>query len=154
MMMIRILALTALATLLTGCWDTGTGEKVGQIIKLNKQGVFCQTYEAELIRGGLNNGSGASSTIFDFTIEDTALVPQIQEALDKQYEVKIHYRMENVTLCRSDSDNHFLTGIERMNQQGHPMEVAPAEDPREAKRRELQRQLDEMNRDDGVVRHP
>lgn len=131
----RIFVLTALAALLT---------------KLNKQGVFCQTYEAELIRGGLNNGSGASSTIFDFTIEDAALISQIQDALDKQYEVKIHYRMEGLTFCRSDSDDHFLAGIERLNKQGHPMEVAPAEDPREAKKRELQRQLNELNKDEAA----
>lgn len=127
------------------CHDTGTGEKVGQIIKLNKQGVFCQTYEAELIRGGLNNGSGASSTIFDFTIEDEKLIPAIQDALDKQYEVKLKYRMEFATWCRSDSENHFLTGIERMNMQGHPMEIT-SQDPKEAKKKELQKQLDDLNK--------
>ncbi len=63
---------------LAGCKDMGNGEKVGQIIKLNRQGFFCKTYEAELIRGGLNNGSGAASTLFDFTIEDERLIPAVQ----------------------------------------------------------------------------
>lgn len=136
----RIAAL-AVAAVLCGCTDTGTGEKVGQIIKLNKQGLFCQTWEAELIRGGINNGSGASSTVFDFTVENESLIPALQDALDKQYEVKIHYRMEFATFCRSDSENHFLTSIERLNAPGHALEVSPAVDEKDRKRRELQEQL-------------
>lgn len=132
--------------LLTGCWDTGQGEKVGQIIKLNRQGVFCKTWEAELIRGGLNNGSGAASTLFDFTIEDSRLVQEVQNALDGQYEVKIHYNMEWTTACRSDSAEHFLQRIERLSSPGHALQVAPAVDPIEKKRMELKRQLLELEK--------
>lgn len=135
--------LLPLFLIMSACWDTGDGEKVGQIIKLNKQGAFCQSWEAELIRGGLNNGSGASSTVFDFTIEDPHLVPAIQAALDGQYEVKIKYHMEMNTLCRSDSQSHFLTSVERLTGQGHPMEVQPT-DPREIKRQELRKQLKKL----------
>lgn len=142
--MIKIIGVSFLCLVLCGCWGTGDGEKVGQIIKLNRQGAFCKTWEAELIRGGLNNGSGAASTVFDFTIEDMRLLPQIQDALDKQYEVKIHYNMELATLCRSDSGNHFLTGIERLQSPGHGLQVAPTVDPKEEKRQELLRQLKEL----------
>ncbi len=116
----RIVFVLVGALMLTACGDTGRGEKVGQIIKLNKQGLFCQTWEAELIRGGLNNGSGASSTVFDFTIEDPDLVPAVQAALDGQYEVKIHYNMEWSKACRSDSGDHFLNRVERLQGQGTP----------------------------------
>jgi hypothetical protein len=136
--------IVAASLLLWGCWDTGRGEKVGQIIKLNRQGLFCKTWEAELIRGGLNNGSGAASTLFDFTIEDEKLVPDVQAALDGQYEVKIYYNMENATACRSDSQDHFLNKIERLHGQGHALEVSPGPDPKEQKRLELLRQLREL----------
>lgn len=132
---------------LSGCKDTGYGDKVGQIIKLSKQGFVCKTWEAELIRGGLNNGSGASSTVFDFTIENEALVKYVQDALDKQYEVKIHYNMEFTTACRSDSGDHFLDSIERLNNQGHPLQVNEYKpDPKELQRLELLRQLKELEK--------
>lgn len=140
----RPLLLLALAATLTGCWDTGRGEKVGQIIKLNRQGVFCQTWEAELIRGGLNNGSGAASTLFHFTIEDQRLVPGVQAALDGQYEVKIFYNMELTSCCRSDSQDHFLNKVERLEGQGHPLEVLPSLTPKEQKRLDLLKQLREL----------
>ncbi len=138
--------IVAFSLSLCGCGDCGDGEKVGQIIKLNHQGAACKTWEAELIRGGLNNGSGAASTLFDFTIEDERLVPAIQDAIDKQYEVKIHYNMEGVTLCRSDSDSHFLQRIEALRDPGHALQVSPQQqpDPREIKRQELLKQLKEL----------
>jgi|ERR1017187_2799093 hypothetical protein len=146
---IALVALSCLSFLfISGCWDTGSGEKVGQIIRLNRQGVFCKTWEAELIRGGLNNGSGAASTLFTFTIEDERLVPAVKDALDQQYEVKIHYNMEGVTYCRSDGDDHFLNGIEKLSAPGHPLQLQPqqAPDPKEQKRQELLRQLKELER--------
>jgi len=106
----RWLGLVAL--LCAGCWNTGTGEKVGTIIRLEKTGVFCQTWEAELIRGGLANGSGGFSTLFHFTIENRPdLVAKVQTYINQQTEVKVRYRGEGVTFCRSDSDNYFLTDV-------------------------------------------
>lgn len=97
---------------LTGCWDMGEGEKVGVIVGLRHQGVFCRTWEAKLIRGALQGGSGVIATAFDFTIENNdALVAKVQEAMDKGYEVKVRYRTEFNTFCRSDSNGHFLLDI-------------------------------------------
>ena len=94
----------------------GTGEKIGVITKLAKNGTFCQTWEAEIVRGGLNGGSGVVGQPFDFTIEDEQLVTQIKEALDNQKEVKIFYHSEGMTFCRSNSGDHFLTKVEVVNE--------------------------------------
>ena len=106
--------------LLTGCWDTGTGDKIGVITRLNKQGVFCKTWEGEIIRGGMNTGTGVMGQAFHFTIENDELAQQVQDALDKQLEVKIEYRSELVTFCRSDSPgNYLLTSIEIIESEAH-----------------------------------
>ncbi len=105
-------AAVALCFTLTGCGDQGQGEKNGTITKLANTGLFCKTWEAEIIRGGLNSGSGVIGAAFDFTIEDDALLKKVQQAFDQQREVRIHYRTEVVTFCRSDSSDHFLTSIE------------------------------------------
>lgn len=115
------------------------------MVKLGKRGAFCKTYEAEIVRGGLNNGSGGvSATAFEFTIEDQGLVDLVQDAFDKQYEIKVSAHAEAASFCRSDSASMFATGIVRMNNPGHALEVAPAIDPKEIKRQELLKQLNDL----------
>lgn len=101
--------------LLGGCWDMGGGEKIGSVTRLQRTGAFCKTWEGEIIRGGLNSGSGVVGNAFHFTIEDDALAQQVQRAMEAQQEVKITYKKEAITLCRSDSDSYFLTKIEPLN---------------------------------------
>ncbi len=48
---------------LSGCGfstSPGSGDKIGQIVKISKQGLIVKTWEAQLIRGGMNGGSGSS----------------------------------------------------------------------------------------------
>lgn len=108
----KIFAVIAMTLALSGCLQNGDGEKVGQITKVSKEGAFCPTWEAEIIRGGFNGGTGVQGQAFRFTIENNdALLKQVQDAMNKQQEVKIHYKSEVVTFCRSEHNN-FLTGIE------------------------------------------
>ena len=49
------------------------GEKIGVIIKVNKEGLFCTTWEVQMIRGGMSDGSGGvGATPFNFTLENEA----------------------------------------------------------------------------------
>lgn len=105
----------SLTFLLGGCWDMGGGEKIGSITRLQRTGAFCKTWEGEIIRGGLNSGSGVVGNAFHFTVEDDALALQVQKAMEAQQEVKISYREEMNSFCRSDSHNYFLTKIEPLN---------------------------------------
>jgi hypothetical protein len=92
----------------------GSGEKVGQIVKLSKQGIISQTWEGQLIRGGMSNGSGTVGTQpFNFTIQDDITAKKVREFMENQTEVVISYNMEGVySAFRSDSSGHFLTSIE------------------------------------------
>ena len=56
---ITIIALAA-SLLLAGCGDTGGGEKNGTVTKLAVSGIFCKTNEMEIVRGGLNAGTGVN----------------------------------------------------------------------------------------------
>lgn len=103
--------------LLSGCLHDSTGEKAGSITRLSKDGFipFCKTWEGELIRGGLNNGSGAFGAPFHFTVAGSDLINQVKQALESQQEVKIHYHHEAFLLlksCSSKSDAYFLDAIE------------------------------------------
>lgn len=113
MKLVQMICLATFALVLTGCWNTGRGEKIGMITKLAKEGTFgCPTWEAEIVRGGFNAGSGVSGASFHFTIEDEKLVEPVKKAMESQQEVKISYTSELATLCRSEQGNHFLASIE------------------------------------------
>ena len=82
-----LLAYALLSTVtLSGCIDTGSGEKIGSIVKLAQEGVWCKTWEGEIIRGGLSNGSGVNGQSFRFTIEDNPeLVEKIKGVMESQH---------------------------------------------------------------------
>lgn len=66
---IRLVLLMILSlVVLTGCWTTKSGQKSGIIVKVAKEGKYWGTYEGELIRGGLDNASGATGKEFHFTL--------------------------------------------------------------------------------------
>lgn len=95
-------------------FSNGTGEKVGQIVKFSQQGWFNKTWEGQLIRGGMNGGSGAFGTVpFNFTIEDVNLANKVEQCMRDQTEVVVHYRIEGIySPFRSESQGHFLASIE------------------------------------------
>lgn len=113
---IKYFVAIALSLPLLACGDWGTSEKMGVITRISKQGWFCPTWEAEIIRGGMNAGTGVMGSAFHFTIEDAALVPIVTAAFEAQREVKITVHGERATFCRSDSGNHFLTKITLIDQ--------------------------------------
>ncbi len=106
----KIIIVCAAASLLSGCWVTERGEKIGTLVKVNKQGIFIGTHEAELIRGGMNNGSGSFGKPFDFTIENENDLDIAKEALEQQKAVKIKYHKEGIAaIWRTETrDNSFL----------------------------------------------
>lgn len=99
--------------LLTGCWERAKGEKVGVIVKCATEGAFIKTYECEMIRGGMQQGSGSFGKSFHFTAENKADIPILEDALNSQKEVHIKYHKEWITLWRTETeDNMFLDSVE------------------------------------------
>lgn len=125
---ITIIAALTLPILLGGCLETKHGEKVGSIVKISEETSMglCPSMESEIIRGGLNNGSGVMGQSFHFTIENRPdLLAKLQTALDTNAEVKIKYKTEAATWCRSVSNN-FVTDVEFVGKEGaRPLQVAP-----------------------------
>jgi len=109
MVIISGLALLFIVSTLTECNRTpGTGQKVGQIVKVSKEGFLFKTYEAQLIRGGLTDGSGTVGTVpFDFTIRDKNLVKKAEQYMESQMEVIIVYKVSYLYLI-TNSENHGI----------------------------------------------
>jgi hypothetical protein len=87
-------------TLLTGCWTVKSGEKSGIIVKVAKEGRYWGTYEGELIRGGLDNASGATGREFHFTLGQfrSELVKTAELAMQQNSHVIVFYHCEEFTL--------------------------------------------------------
>lgn len=127
---LKLLTLAALLSVgLTGCFDYSDGDRVGQIIKFSRKGLFCKTWEGEMLLGGLktkttsttdSNGYVSTSTsnvanVFQFTVERPELVPIIKDALDSGHTVRLTYRQELATFCRSDGTDSFITAVKVLN---------------------------------------
>ena len=95
-------------------FSNGTGEKIGQVVKLSKQGFLRKTWEGQIIRGGMSGGSGAFGTVpFNFTVETDEMAQKVQDYMRSQTEVTIEYRIEGVySPLRSGSLGHFLVSIQ------------------------------------------
>lgn len=109
-----VMAIVMLA--FTGCTHVVTeGSKVGTVIKLSQQGIVCKTWEGELLRGGMQGGSGGfSTTPLHFTVNDSGLLKATQDALEGQYEVDVKYvEYFGPMDCSSNSAATFLTSIRR-----------------------------------------
>ena len=81
------------------------GERVGQIIKLSQGGILFKTYEGELIKGGMSNGSGGFAAPLNFTIKNPLLLQQAKTALLNGKEVVVYYHTEKHCLTTSDTKN-------------------------------------------------
>lgn len=108
----KLLALALIPLMLTGCGSRGNGDKIGVIVKMAQEGILCQTWEGEIVRGGMAGGTGVNGQSFHFTVEDQSLVKKLQDAMNDRKEVRIHYRRELATFCRSETDdNSFITDV-------------------------------------------
>jgi prepilin-type N-terminal cleavage/methylation domain-containing protein len=89
------------------------GTKIGQIVKVTHSGILCKTWEAELIRGGMNNGSGAFGVQpFNFTISDDSTAGKVIQFMNDQTEVIIDYKTKGIySPFTSDSHGNFLINI-------------------------------------------
>lgn len=122
MKLTKSIAMALMVASLSGCLETGTGEKIGMITKIAKQGALCPTWEAEIVRGGFSGGNGVNGQAFHFTVGDEETANKIRAAMESQKEVKITYRTELASICRSDSGSTFMTSVEVIERK----EPAPA----------------------------
>lgn len=110
------LILSIIPALLLACnvnTNPCTGEKIGQIVKLNKTGMISTTWEAELIRGGMSGGSGVVGIApFDFTIEGDSLAKIAQAAMTRQTEVTVKYRIEGISRSTRSDMGIFAVSID------------------------------------------
>ena len=106
-----IISVSLMCLPLAGCWDIEKGQKTGQIVDVWQSGLFIKTWECKLIRGGLDDGSGAFGQSIQLTIENEEQLQQAKEFMHKKTPVVVSYHKELVSFLRSDSASLFLDHI-------------------------------------------
>src|SRR5574338_632246 len=104
--------------LISGCGagcDAGEGKKIGQVVKIGEHGMFCPTYEAEIIRGGFNGGSGVNGTALDFSIKNRKLYEELITAMENQEEIELSFKKKKFSgPCYSETGT-IATGFRILN---------------------------------------
>ncbi len=112
----NLLVVLILATItITGCGlnSPASGTRNGQIVMLKKEGIFSKTWECEILKGGMNNGSGSFGQPFYFTVESESDAKLLQAAMDSQQEIIIHYHKAGFYWCVSSaSEGDFMDSFQ------------------------------------------
>lgn len=111
------LPLILMVSLLSGCWTIESGQKSGIIVKVAKEGRWWGTYEGELIRGGLDNASGATGREFHFTLGQfkSDLVEQAINAMENNRHVVITYHCEDYVAPWRGETHCFIDSIQMLD---------------------------------------
>lgn len=89
------------------------GEKIGKVTKVAQEGLICRTYEAEVIRGGFTDGSGAFGVLpFHFTIPNEKMMLIVKYAMENQKSILVKYHRRLFAPCDSGNmGNYFADEI-------------------------------------------
>lgn len=112
--------LTLGAVMMTSCSNntSGTtyseGHRAGVVTSIKRTGVFNKSWEGELAMENMRVVDSAKSTnIFNFAVkdEDTAVISQLQGAMESGKRVNLHYKeVLNHNPMTATSD-HFVDGV-------------------------------------------
>lgn len=107
----KLVLLSFMLLLLTGCIEIESGEKIGQIVSIKKQGLFFKTWEVTIIRGGFEEGTGTIGKSFSATIEDSRILEKAKNEIDSKGSIKIRYHSELTCAPWRASSCHFIDEI-------------------------------------------
>ena len=110
-------AAAATAVALSGCGSQySDGDRVGTVTKFSNKGLVCKTWEGEMAMENFvsstdSDGKSIMTNTFDFTVSDPAIVPQIQDALNKGERVDLHYDQKILNNPCTTSSGYFITKV-------------------------------------------
>lgn len=96
--------------LCTAC-NFSEGDRVGQVVKLSKKGVIFKTYEGELATIAKGTQATLMSNSFAFSIKDEALVKKVQEAMNNNKTVALHYEEQFFSFWWEGDTRYHITNV-------------------------------------------
>lgn len=94
-------------------FSPGSGEKVGQVVEIRKQGVLCRGWAAQIIFGKIKEKGGAFGVQpFEFIVQTEELAQKVEGYVQDQAKVVIQYRMGAIDRLFCGSEEPILVSIE------------------------------------------
>lgn len=140
-MNMRLMIATIAMVLMIGCGygiSSGTGKKIGQVVKIGEYGAVCTTYEGELMRGGFSGGTGVNGQAFHFSVKDKKLADELTKIMEDQQEIEVTYVKSVFSGPCSGDAGVWVTGYRILSAPQRPA------DAKEAIKQELLQKLKEL----------
>ena len=117
----------AFAPLLTACGDYSDGDRIGVIQKFSHKGFLVKTWEGDMLLGGIVSHDSSTvdsggnvhtsvtmgTNVWSFTVENPALVEQVQHYMNAGIPVRVTYHQELMAspFRTETAGNYFLVGV-------------------------------------------
>ena len=96
------------------------GIRVGKIIKFSRKGFVVKTHEGQLNLGGFRteDDGDMAANVWAFSVYpgDEEVQAAIQEAMEKDYEVKLHYKQRYIKIFFWGDTEYFVDEVEVVNE--------------------------------------
>lgn len=109
-----LLLFVAITTMSCGSGiDYSDGDRVGVVTKFSHRGLFCKTWEGEMVLGGLrSSGDGLAANVWPFTVVDPTKIEDVKRALETGARTKITYHQVYFSgVCYSGS-SYLVSNVE------------------------------------------
>lgn len=95
-----------------------SGSRVGKIVKFSRKGVVFKTYEGQMNVGGFakDDEGDISPNVWSFSVyrDDEEIREAIDEAMDKGFDVKLHYKEKFYQFDWRGDTKYFVYEVERV----------------------------------------
>lgn len=111
---ILLLLATCTVTRFTGIhYVYSEGDRSGTVTKLSRKGALVKTWEGELVMGGVRKGNDGKmdANVFCFSVADSTVISQLQDALNSGETVNLHYKQYFQTAISEGESGYLITSV-------------------------------------------
>lgn len=95
-----------------GNFSISDGKRVGVVTKFSHKGIFCKTWEGDLLLGGQGT---VTSSHWEFSVDDKNVAEEINGAMDKQELVELLYHQQLFVFPWKGDTKYFVTGVKQIH---------------------------------------
>lgn len=117
----KVFLFIVLILILIGCFfvfgSYSSGYRAGTVMKMTKKGFIFKTNEGQMNTGGfVNENTGETSIIWNFSVKNEEVIKDIEEAVDKGKKVKLYYDEKYFKIFFLGDTKYFVNKVEEIGE--------------------------------------